>query len=176
MNIFFLDLCPILAARMYCDMHMKIILEICQMLSTAFYFNDSTLPEFKIYKKTHANHPTAMWVRASKENWMWTVIHGLELCNEYYRRYGQHKSREHACRTMLEKFIIHLPNFKFVKSSTAVYSTTQLMIFGDKCTPVPLCVEDKEYSLNLVDSYRNYYKTKTFATWKFTEKPEWINI
>lgn len=42
-------------------------------------------------------------------------------------------------------------------------------------TPFAKCVADEFKSIkDVVTAYRDYYKTKTFATWKYSEKPEWI--
>src|SRR5690349_1481198 len=96
MNIFFLSLCPEQAAIMQCDKHVvKMILETAQLLSTAFRLLAVDHNHTGIYKISHVNHPTAKWVRSSKENCLWTIRHGLELSNEYSRRYNgkEHKSR-----------------------------------------------------------------------------------
>ena len=177
MNIFFLSKCPRRAARMYCNAHcIKIICELCQMLSCGFYFNDSVVPPgMKLYKKTHANHPMTKWVRSSKANWCWAVQHGLELCEEYYYRYGYKKNRQHLCRKMLLDFAFNFPNFRLEESDNMVYSTTKLVVRIDdqvlECTPVPLCVKDINFSKKLILSYQNYYKTKTFARYTNQEIP-----
>ena len=43
MNIFFLSMNPEELAYMYCDQHViKILLEICQMMYTAWFYSDQT--------------------------------------------------------------------------------------------------------------------------------------
>lgn len=48
------------------------------------------------YKKTHVNHPSAMWVRESVDNYKWLCDLGVALCEEYTFRYGKiHKTHAH---------------------------------------------------------------------------------
>ena len=90
MNIFYLDENPIIAAQMQCNKHVvKMILETAQLLSSAFDEDDAP------YKRSHYNHPSAIWIRSSRENYRWALIHGLALAQEYTQRYGKiHKSEE----------------------------------------------------------------------------------
>lgn len=99
MNIFLLHLNPKIAAEHHCDKHVvKMILETAQLLYCAHHVLDAellqeqniTLPE-KAYKKTHPNHPCAIWVRESIINYMWLAELGWYLCKEYQYRYGEHK-------------------------------------------------------------------------------------
>lgn len=78
------------------DRHVvKMILETCQLLCTAIWIcGDGTVEP--PYKKTHENHPSAKWARASKKNWIWLRDLGIALCEEYTYRYGKtHKSETH---------------------------------------------------------------------------------
>ena len=88
LNIFVLDKDPDLAARYQCDKHViKMILETAQLLCSVFE------PGQAPYKRTHYNHPSAVWTRASRANYMWLIEHGEALCYEYTRRYKKsHKS------------------------------------------------------------------------------------
>ena len=64
MNIFVVDHDPFVAAKMLCDKHVvKMILETAQLLSTAHHLTGSPLA-CKLYKMTHKNHPSAVWVRS----------------------------------------------------------------------------------------------------------------
>ena len=95
MNIFYLDQCPVEAARMQCDKHVvKMILETAQLLSTAHAELDGESPA---YKPTHKNHPSAVWVRGSLQHYAWAVRHLSALGEAYTQRYGKvHKTiREH---------------------------------------------------------------------------------
>ena len=89
MNIFVLDRDPRQAARYLCDKHVvKMILESAQLLSTAHRIVDSPLSD-RVYKKTHQNHPCAIWARESSENYTWLWNHLDEMCLEYTNRYSK---------------------------------------------------------------------------------------
>lgn len=92
MNIFVLSFNPRIAAEHHCDKHVvKMILETAQLLYTAH----DVLPPGG-YKKTHLNHPCAIWTRESQDNYMWLCELGRELCKEYTYRYGKiHKTQAH---------------------------------------------------------------------------------
>jgi hypothetical protein len=89
MNIFYLDKDPVIAAQMCCDKHVvKMIIESAQMLSTAHRILDGTqyldktangrnikrwrlqnkTNENIIYKASHVNHPSTVWVMQSAYN------------------------------------------------------------------------------------------------------------
>ena len=89
MNIFFLDIDPEICAKYHVDKHVvKMIIELAQLLCTAHHIIGSDNEDFKIpYKKTHVNHPSAIWVRQGLYNYVWTVNLGLELCKEYTKRF-----------------------------------------------------------------------------------------
>jgi len=88
MNIFILDEHPTKAAQYMCDKHViKMILESAQLLCSAFE------PGHAPYKRTHYNHPCAVWIRQSKANYMWLMQHVIALNDEYKYRYD--KSTDH---------------------------------------------------------------------------------
>lgn len=95
MNIFILHLCPQIAARLHCDKHVvKMILETAQLLYSAHHVSGTPdLPE-GAYKKTHVNHPCAIWTRESRANYLWLAELGWWLCKEYQYRYGAHKTHK----------------------------------------------------------------------------------
>lgn len=157
MNIFVLDLDPFLAAHYANDRHcVKMILESCQLLSTAHHLlGDSS----KItYKATHANHPCAIWVRRSSANYEWLVKHTMGLLDEYTLRYG----KIHKCDSILTPQLLDAPN---------------RIPHGD-LTPFALAMPDqyKVYD-DPVTSYRNYYigEKLSFSTWKHGITPSWIS-
>ena len=88
MNIFFLDPDPDTCAQLHCDKHnVKMILEYAQLLSTAHHVLDGDDAPPGIYKVTHRNHPSAVWVRESMQHYRW--LHKLldACCLDYTRRY-----------------------------------------------------------------------------------------
>lgn len=97
MNIFVLDFCARLAATYHCDKHVvKMILETAQLLYCAHWVVDASRLAPGAYRKTHPNHPCAIWTRESGANYRWLCELGLALCDEFTFRYGgTHKTRAH---------------------------------------------------------------------------------
>ena len=147
MNIFVLDQSPTTAARYHCDLHVsKMILESAQMLSTVLGGP---------YRATHKNHPCTKWVAESQANAEWLITLAQGLNSEWRRRYKHeynHKSWD-VIRTMENNHLVdRLPNV-------------------DR-TPFVLAMPDEFKSDDPVESYRAYYKSKTFARWRYAE-PRW---
>ena len=47
-----------------------------------------------LYSATHINHPSAVWVRKSRDNYTWLYQLLVWLCREYTYRYGKiHKTQ-----------------------------------------------------------------------------------
>lgn len=174
MNVFYLDKDPKTAAEYHCDKHVvKMIIEYAQLLSTAHRMLDGELYHDKtsngrsikrwslkderekfLYKASHVNHPSAVWARASKENYQWLFSLFQCLCEQYTVRYGKiHKTQE------LSQKLHQLP------------SNISSMEFTD---PPPAMPDYCKVNGNSVASYRNYYirEKKYFAKWK-TQIPEW---
>lgn len=74
----------------------KMVLETCQLLSTAMNICGGIGP----YKTTHINHPCSIWVRKSKGNYRWTLEHFEALLKEYTARYG----KIHKCTQYIKQF------------------------------------------------------------------------
>jgi len=163
MNIFFLSLNPEECAKLYCDQHViKILLEIVQMLYTAWHFSaeknwNLRAPYNKAktqrgYKPAHPNHPMCLWVRSSKEAYNLAADVGLALALEYTRRF--HKI--HGCSKHILWLKMNQPNsFGSIKSEKAYYSTVG----------IPECMPEEHWDSDVTRAYNSYYKTKTFARW-----------
>lgn len=108
MNLFFLSMCLETLAALHCDKHVvKMPLEIAQMLYTALWCLEPNIENVlknaplttankRGYRQTHKNHPTSVWIRSTKGNYVFAVKAGLEICKEYTRRYHKiHKVEEH---------------------------------------------------------------------------------
>jgi len=162
MNIFFLSLIPEECAKMYCDQHViKILIEIVQMLYTAWHFSGepgwserARAPWKKDrsqrgYKIAHPNHPMCKWVRATRENYLLASQIGMSLALEYNYRY----QKVHSCSKHILWLFTNVPP-----------------IFGD-LTPPPQCMPDVYKKADPVDGYRDYYRSKTFARWTKRKKP-----
>jgi hypothetical protein len=134
------------------DSHaIKIILESCQMMATAY--PKGAAP----YKHTHANHPMSVWVRSSLDNFIWTLDYCYALCAEYTFRFGKrHKSQDVA-----DWFSDNLPNIP----DTGFIDPPRC--FG----VVPV-----EKSDCIVSDYQEYYKLgkSHLFKWSKRNKPDWI--
>jgi len=155
MNIFILSEDPIQAAQYQCNKHViKMIVESAQLLCTALILQGHTaIP----YKATHKNHPCAIWARECSANMQWLLVHGLELCAEYTRRY--HKA--HRTQAVLEKVGELVPIAKWQEH-----------------TPFVLAMPDQYKQNDAVTAYRAYYlgEKAEIAQWEpRSVKPDWWN-
>ena len=154
MNIFVLDQDPIKAAQQHNDKHcVKMILEHCQMLSTALrvHSNDSL---DGIYKQAHLNHPCSKWVRETRSNFKWLVEMTEELFKEYTRRYGKsHKS-----------YLI----FQRCKNCIEVIPDGEMTAFAQ-------AMPDEYKNTDAVQAYRTYYlkDKREISKWKMGNVPSW---
>lgn len=199
MNLFLLALKIAESAEATCDAHcVKMILESTQLLYSAHHVNSGKLPKVKSselppYKLNHRNHPTAIWVRTSKNNYDYLLSYAFALAEEYTARYGKtHKCVHHLKRLQEwgypEKTVEEEPPAKKrkVKKKPTVYATKSI---PQGCTPFPLCLPE-EYMVHDaagnyfgVESYRKYYKAKPKMmkkpmVWsKIPEhKPKWFDV
>ena len=160
MNIFFLDDCPVQAAKWHVDKHMKMLLEHCQMLCTFYRLQGIDAP----YKKTHENHPSAKWIRASHDNFMWTIEHAYAVAAEYTERYGKrHKS--HDVLDWCEE-----------NSWRLGFDSSDLQKFAIAIKEDKICRSLDEFDeSDPINCYRLYYKhdKKHIHNWK-QNKPDWI--
>ena len=161
MNIFFLHMNPSICAQMHVDKHViKMILETCQMLCSAWHMLDNEHELYTpIYKLAHKNHPCSIWVRESQANYKWLCELGTELCKEYTYRYGKiHKSQQYIMD--LEKNIPPISNIKFTK--------------------FPQAMPDMYKEDDVISAYRHYYffEKERMHVWKGKingrDIPEWI--
>jgi hypothetical protein len=149
MNIFVVDKDPVTAAQQLCDRHViKMVLETAQLLCSVFE------PGSAPYKRTHFNHPCAIWTRQSEANFDWLVQHGIGLADEYTRRYG----KIHGSRKVIE---------------WAAENKSRLAFTENSLTPFAQAMPEKYKATNSVDSYRAYYLSEksSFATWKSPALP-----
>jgi len=103
MNIFVTSYCPIESAKFLDDKRVnKMCLESAQMLSTAL--RTLGCEDERLYKSTHKNHPSCVWVRQSDMNFVWLLAHFEALLDEYEKRRG----REHGCSRLLAAFYANI--------------------------------------------------------------------
>jgi len=105
MNIFYLSPNVKECARLHCDKHVvKMILECAQLLSSAHHVLESPIAD-QVYKKTHMNHPSAVWVRESETHYQYVYQLMLALGEEYTNRYG----KTHLTITKMKDVLRKLP-------------------------------------------------------------------
>lgn len=150
------------------------VVETAQLLSTAHRVLDGTqvvyisdagrrvkawklhdAKDMVLYKATHMNHPSAVWVRSSVPNYIWTTQLFKHLLGEYKTRYN----KNHACTRLLD-VLSELP-----------YNLPANVFFDP-----PLAMPEHCKLPNAIDSYRNYYRIEKryFAKWKNGNIPEWF--
>ena len=177
MNIFYLHNDTKKCAEMHVDKHcVKMILEYAQLLSTAHRVIDghehigSTLTGRKVkrwkldepresvlYSATHINHPSAIWVRQSLENYQWLYNMFRDLIQEYNYRYG----KSHKCSNLMSELQYAPKNIPRNVSFTE---------------PTPAMPEEYKVPGNSIKSYHNYYnfaKQRMFS-WKNRPTPHFI--
>ena len=184
MNIFYLDHDPKLCAEMHVDKHcVKMILEYAQLLSTAHRYLDGVptvdrrtatgrqrttyiLPDNRdnvLYRATHINHPSAIWVRQSKDNYVWLYELLINLCKEYTYRYGKtHKVEASGLLNELRSVPAGISEHpKFTE-------------------PTPAMPDECKVSGNSIESYRKYYIMNKQHLWSWKgkinsrENPKWL--
>jgi hypothetical protein len=168
MNIFYLSHNTTECAKLHVDKHVvKMVLEYAQLLSTAHRVIDGiqctsiskngrkqtiyTLADSReslLYTATHINHPSAVWVRQSSQNYLWLYQLFCSVCKEYTYRYG----RQHAS----ERLSIEL---KYLPNKIPVREFTE---------PTPAMPEEYITKGDSITSYRTYYKNdkKRLFSWK----------
>ena len=176
MNIFYLHEDPIQNAKWHIDKHIvKMPIEYAQLMSTAHRLLDGEMylgktaigrnikrwrlhdeREYILYKASHINHPSAIWVRESIENYFEMYKLYMAVLAEFTNRYG----KVHGSSKPSIALIRPPSNIPMVKG-------TQL----PQCMPEICKVKN-----NPILAYRNYYivEKNSFASWKNREIPEWF--
>jgi hypothetical protein len=180
MNIFYLHNDPKTCAELHNDKHVvKMILEYAQLLSTTHRFIDgvpsvdrgtrtgrqrtsyilSDSRDVVLYRATHINHPSAIWVRHSYENYEWLYKLLIAVLNEYTYRYG----KIHATARLIDA--LRAPPTHIPKG----------VGFTE---PTPAMPEEYRVKNNSIQSYINYYvgAKKHLANWKKRTIPSWYEF
>ena len=179
MNIFYLDPDPKICAEMHVSKHVvKMIIEYAQLMSTAHRLldgspyldktaNGRSIKRWRLeepfetimMKASHINHPSAVWTRVSKQNYLWLNRMWHHLCKEYTHRYGKIHAVEKRMAEALYVWPKNIPDIPFTG-------------------PTPAMPDDVKIAGDSLASYRNYYnKNKThLASWKNRNVPEWYGV
>lgn len=129
------------------------------MLSTVHWLTGSSAP----WKATHPKHPCTVWAQESLSNYNWLLIHGLELCYEYTKRY----QKTHKTEQVLDWLSINKPSINDIGLTPFAIS-----FYGQDPVKHAICRTDDP-----VESYRRFYKMDkaSFAKWKLGNQPSWWN-
>jgi hypothetical protein len=167
MNLFILSLIPTEAAEAYMDKHVsKILLEAVQMLCTAMrvLVPDNPIKD-ALYKQAHLNHPVSIWVRESRDNFIWTLDLVEALHEEWRFRYDHPETEFHKSYAVAQLIRSHVPRDELFPCPRA------------GLTPFALAMPDEYKAQNAVESYRAYYMSpekRRIAAWKkHRPAPEW---
>lgn len=174
MNIFYLDHDVNKCAEYHCDKHVvKMLVEYAQLLSTCHRLldgekikiiqNNRKVTKYFLkdernnilYKDCHQSHPCQIWLKSSKENYIWLYKMWVCLANEFTLRY----QKNHLSYEKLKNHLINPP----------------LNIPSSSFTNPALAMPEDCKSSDPIYSYRKYYilYKKEFATWK-TKTPDWF--
>lgn len=181
MNIFRLNNCPKCAAKNQCDQHIrKMYIESAQMLCTThrmcdgfetkrpsksgktivrYWEHPDLYMEENLYAVVHRNHPSTVWTRESKQNYIWHYEHFIALLDEYTFRRGTVTKTDIQLRELLKTIPSNIPNIPETPFKLAMADNPECMFPGDP-----------------VKSYRLFYKTKTKRIdmqWTRRERPDW---
>lgn len=156
MNIFVIHEDTWICAQALDDLRLnKMIIETAQLLSTAMREMGHVGDD--VYKSTHRNHPCAVWVRASSENYRWTLLYMSDLVEERQRRTGK--------------------NHKSYSIYNTLCGGTKMMPQGPR-TPFVNCSAHKNwptfdaYKFTLIDKWN---ADKKPPTWTNSIKPLWAS-
>jgi len=139
MNVFYISRDPKIAAQNMINKHVvKMPLESAQLLSTAHREYGDERECF--YKRTHVNHPSAVWVRASTQHYNWVYEHMIALGEEYTKRYNRSHLTIEKMKEVLKNPPKGMPNNGF--------------------TPPPQCMPDIYKRDCTIAAYKAYYEFK----------------
>ena len=154
MNIFYLDSDPVLCASMHCDKHVvKMMCEYAQLMSTAHRILDGDSDV--LYKASHVNHPSNLWVRSSIHHYIWLYRMWAALSDEYTKRYNKVHASWDKLGTILAAAPKAIPKRGWIEP--------------------PECMPGEVKLNNVRESYRNYYRIekRKFAKWAYSAVPDW---
>jgi hypothetical protein len=149
MNIFYTNDNPLLTARDHClVLQNKMIIEHCQLLSTAHHVLDGDQAIDGIYKKTHHLHPSTVWCRSSVYHYEWL----LDCTGELLRLYSERTGKVHGSHSTFER-LQTLP--KHIKDVDFV--------------PPPVAAPDQFKALAVFDPFKAPLAYQRYLNYKFKE-------
>jgi hypothetical protein len=167
MNIFTTDEDPVIAAINLDDLRLnKMIIESASLLANAIAHHGggtSDLPVSKIsgqpFKtKAWQNHPSCVWVKASKANYLWLVKHMTTMIEEL-------KYRKNTMHSMVDNLPTFQKGMNFIPDG-------QLIKFAN-CTPYKQ-IEDPIKAYRMAMAYKWEHDAR-IPIWTKRQKPSWYD-
>jgi len=176
MNLFFLDIDPSKSAEYHCNKHVvKMILEVVQMLYTAhIILGSKDLPNDHYKKISNHSHPTAVWIRLCKENYLYAAEVAISIAYEYTLRYNKVHSCEKHAKWLFENIPVFDNKQEYVNKNVTFATNDHFVSLH--MTPIPLCMPDDCYCDDPIKSYRKYYilYKSHFVKWFCRPVPYWF--
>lgn len=169
MNIFYTNANPRLCALDHCKVHTrKMIVEYAQLLSAAHHVLDGDKATEGIYKLSHKNHPSAIWVRQSAKHYIYVLSLTINLCQIYSKSTGkQHATYSKILTLMQLPYTLDNKGFSIPPVVTPNEFKAQL-IFGSTTEQV--------YKNYLNSKYKEWLSRdkKIDVSW-YNDVPEWVD-
>ena len=155
MNVFYTNSNPIICAHDHCTVHnRKMIIEYAQILSAAHHVLDEDKVISGVYKLTHKNHPSAIWIRESSDHYNYVLNVALELCSIYQQAAGKtHKT--YYTLLELKQLPLNIANNGFKCPPVAAPDKYKMLVVLGKSTE---------------HAYQEYLKSK-FEEWQQRDNP-----
>ncbi|MDE2676223.1 MAG: hypothetical protein OXH65_14070 [Paracoccaceae bacterium] len=135
------------------------VLESAQMLCAAHRLLESSTVQENFYKITHQKHPCTIWTMETSGNYQWHYQHFVGLCDEYRYRYD----KTHLSDQKLRENLSIMPD----------------NILKADLTPFTLALPDEYKTTCPIESYREYYKSKSALfnmNWTRRKVPDWFEF
>ena len=151
MNIFYLDINPVIAAQYLCDEHIvSQMKESCQMLSTCMILKYGISNPI-LMEVSYKNHPPNIWLRERDGNFKWLVKHLNALIEQYRIRFNPENNFSEGILRYKDILVLCLD----------LISTMP----DNKFSHPPQCMPDvyRDVPSNTVEAYRRYYTSKQYT-------------
>ena len=141
------------------------------IIYSKWYYNWGPLPKkdggyYATAKGAFRNHPCTIWAAQNHYNTAWLVVHGLELCGEYKRRYD----KIHSCNDTLftAKKIFHAKSHRAITCSSMADNFVRAMPDEYKL----------DTSIDTFTAYKMYIASKPWVASNYlrdeSRKPNWV--
>ena len=164
MNIFYLHTDTNMNTSYHVDQHVrKMAIETAQMLCTNLRVKFRVEAPFegpeRLHRPAYINHPCTEWVGETFDNFAWTWLFGVDLCNEFSYRWN----KPHGVRDVYTNILALQPD-------------------PDKFGPIhgmterPKCVAPEFKQFDHITAYRLQYLAKKRRLFEWTARPvpHWI--